>query len=77
MFFWVEYWKRSSGTVQGKDEDEAREIASRYGSVSLLKVIPYPAEPKIYVESSTPSFCWKPIVCRGRTCCPNDRSCSS
>lgn len=44
------------------------------------KPLPYPAEPSIWkfehpVVGKTPSFCFRPAQCAGRTSCPQSRAC--
>lgn len=46
-----------------------------------LSSLPYPATPVIWqldhpVVGKCPPFCFKPDQCKGKTCCPQNRSCT-
>lgn len=79
--FWVTFENRQSGCVQAHDEQEAREVGQRErGHVVVdVKSLPYPANPRVNPVGrggdNTPSFCYRPALCAGRTSCPQRRSC--
>lgn len=90
MTYWVTLDKpvryrgadRQSFSVDGETETEAREEVCRLlkvqpGDVKTLKVLPYPAEPRLnYKTGDCPSFCMHPTKCAGRTSCPRSIACS-
>jgi len=77
MFYWVTFEDAKSGTVEASDEGSARERAEEHGAVVSVARLPYPAQPRIAVDSDCPSFCYSPRECRGRGSCPKGYACSS
>jgi len=75
-FFWVEFDNRASGTIEANNEFAALQLANNFGKPRRARVIPYPADPRIVVDSDCPSFCHSPRKCVGRTSCPMRRACS-
>lgn len=79
--FWVTFDNGQTGCVQAHDEKEAGEVGQRERGHVVAKVqsLPYPATPRINPEGrggdNTPSFCYRPKECAGRTSCPHRRSC--
>ena len=72
-------YKAKAGTIDGGDEDDARAIASRMfpgNEIISCKELPYPAIPYIHDMTGTPTFCWAPGTCQGRTACPRNPSCT-
>jgi hypothetical protein len=82
--FWVS-GGRQGGCVEAEDEEHAIEIARQAGCKGELvaKRLPYPAGPRLGTPhwnedcGETPSFCYRPTQCQGRTSCPTRPSCTS
>lgn len=80
LFFWVTFETRQAGTIEAVDADEALLLAGEHGNPTDARRIPYPADPRLAVESACPSFCYQPETCsRNGRCAANalGRSCSS
>jgi len=73
--FWVQFDNRASGTIQAKDEAEARTEGEKLGKVRQVDVIPYPRSPVLVGDRKTPAFCFGKDECLGRTSCPRSRAC--
>jgi len=76
MYYWIDFNNRTSGTVEAKSETAALERAKEFGAPTRAQVLPYPANPRLAVESECPSFCFQPRQCVGHTACPSRRSCT-
>lgn len=80
--FWVTFKDGTRGTIEAKDESEARERgAAVIGHEALTAhVLPYPASPILFrtpgQENPCPPFCYTPEVCAGHSACPKRRACS-
>jgi hypothetical protein len=88
--YWLTFTDGSQGYCEGRGEYDAKKIAEHLTGKTVAggqfkdiaaKVLPYPAEPVIWqldhpVHGKTPSFCFKPKECAGRTACPQRHSCT-
>lgn len=68
--------------VEAPTEAEAQLIAEANtgGKTEYIRPLPYPAEPRAkfsaFYDPKFPSFCYRPEQCAGRTCCPQNYSCT-
>lgn len=82
--FWVVGSERGQhGCVEATDADAARTLAAGiFGAPPIAcDKIPYPAEPRLHTVphaawGATPSFCYSPHTCKGRSSCPQRYSCT-
>lgn len=76
--FWVTFKTKASACIEAKSEDEARTLGAelRGDEVTRAQILPYPALPRLGVQSDCPSFCHSPRQCAGRTSCPQNYACS-
>jgi hypothetical protein len=88
--YWITFTDGTQGCCQGESPYDAKQIAehvsgktvsgTKYGDDGA-EVLPYPAEPVIWqfehpICGKTPTFCYKPKQCVGRSSCPQNRSCT-
>ena len=45
-------------------------------AIQRIQMLPYPAMPRIGVQSGVPAFCYSPNECAGRASCPKRYACS-
>lgn len=77
MAFWVDFDGRRSCCIEANCLEAARIEAAALGTVVNVRTLPYPAEPNDSKnKSGCPSFCYTPIACAGRSCCPKNYACS-
>ena len=65
--------------VEAESADAAKrklEETGWEGKCTAVKTLPYPADPRVGEQSETPSFCWQPNSCAGRSSCPRSVSCT-
>jgi hypothetical protein len=81
--FWLTFQGKPAGCVEAPSEAEARAIgeADRGTPALTCDGIPYPANPRInkHIDPKwgvCPAFCYSPERCKGRTCCPQNYSCT-
>ncbi len=88
--YWLKFTDGSTGSCQGATEYDAKCIAEKLTGKKVAggeyrdieaKSLPYPASPVIWqldhpVYGKTPSFCFRPTQCAGRTSCPQNHSCT-
>lgn len=74
MYWWITFENRPSGCAHGT-ESEAREIASKAGTVKTINMLPYPAAPFLH-PIDHPPFCFQPDSCKGHSSCPRSYACS-
>jgi hypothetical protein len=77
--FWVRFHTGNSGTVHATSQAEALKLAKEITGRDPTRadMLPYPAEPQLNKSShGCPPFCYKPIECIGRSCCPQNYACS-
>jgi len=74
--YWTTFENRSPGCVDAMSLDEAREAAAEFGVVKDVAILPYPAIPRLRVQSACPPFCYTPTECVGKTSCPKNYACS-
>lgn len=76
--YWVEFAQRSAVCVEANDPLEATDTAkAATGALpTTVRVLPYPAEPRIGERTDCPAFCYRPRDCAGRTACPQGYACS-
>jgi hypothetical protein len=76
--YWVEFDSRAAVCVEATDPIEATSlaVAETKASVVKVRVLPYPAEPRVGERGDCPSFCYRPRECAGRTACPQAYACS-
>lgn len=74
MYWWITFSDRNGGCVEGT-EDEARLIASKFGTVLAVERLPYAASPYLH-PIDAPPFCYSPMWCKGRLSCPKQYACS-
>ena len=79
--YWLKFPTKQAGCVEADSQDRAHAIGKeKVGEApTSCEVLPYPADPRLNkAEHSwgfTPSFCFEPNRCAGRTSCPRDYSC--
>lgn len=81
--FWVRFTKGKPACVEAQDADAAKAEAEKLSGRAVARVdrLPYPCEPRLNKHlqphgSVTPSFCFRPDQCCGRTSCPQRYSCT-
>jgi hypothetical protein len=81
--FWMTFEDGTAASCQGYDDYDAKKIAEKLSGkkVKECKPLPYPADPSIWkfdhpLHGKTPSFCFRPKECKGRTACPQAYSCT-
>lgn len=81
--YWLTFIGRAAGCVQAESEYDAKLIGKHVGKaeVATCRILPYPAMPRLSsyihpVYGETPSFCYSPEKCAGKTSCPSNRSCT-
>ena len=81
--YWINFEGHRSACVEADDEQAATAIAAEAtgSAVKTCAVLPYPAEPRLNKFEHpkwgiSPSFCFKPTECKGRTACPQSYSCT-
>lgn len=82
--YWVTFEDGSAGCVQARSNEDVDAVATEATGKEVhdVKVLPYPAEPRLRVVEHdrygrSPSFCYRPGECAGRTSCPTNPSCTS
>jgi hypothetical protein len=88
--FWLTFTDNTQASCQGDGEFDAKQIAEKltgktvaggkYKDIAAV-VLPYPADPCVWkfehpLHGKTPSFCFRPTQCKGRTACPQNYSCT-
>lgn len=80
--FWITFSDGSAACCEGQSMLDAKLIAERLTGKTSVKaeVLPYPAHPVIWqfnhpVYGVTPTFCFSPSRCVGRTACQRSISC--
>jgi len=90
MTFWLTFTDGTSASCQGDSPFDAKQIAEKVSGKTVggekyaethIKALPYPADPCIWkfehpCHGETPSFCFKPSQCKGKTACPQPYSCT-
>lgn len=75
--YWVKFKDGKGGCVEGTNAADATAEAESLGEVVSLKVLPYPANPRLSkVQSDCPAFCFTPHLCAGKSSCPKSYACS-
>lgn len=89
--YWIKFTDGSRGYCQGQNAYDAVQIAEHLTGKTVeggpnkwepqLETLPYPANPVIWqldhpVHGKTPTFCYAPNQCCGRTSCPQRRGCT-
>jgi hypothetical protein len=81
--YWLNFDGHKPGCVEAEDEIDAALIGKELTGHEVTKVaiLPYPASPRLHAYShpkfgQCPSFCIYPEQCKGRTSCPQRRSCT-
>lgn len=76
--YWVKFEGRSPACVEASSHEEAMRIGSEHGGAKAISAVslPYPALPRLGPKGDCPSFCYRPEQCAGRSCCPQDYSCT-
>jgi hypothetical protein len=76
--YWIDFVGRQSACIEAGSVEEAERLAMAVTKSALVKVrtLPYPATPRIGEPSDCPAFCYRPRECAGRTCCPQNPSCT-
>lgn len=84
--FWVTFDSGNARCVEAATSELATERAATVGVVKSVQQLPYPAEPRMEPHetytwnngtvAATPSFCYKPRECAGRSSCPQRYACS-
>ena len=85
-YYWVMVNGIGFGTIRAGSADEAVKIASerpefkaKYSTPDGLRaeILPYPAHPFLNpLEHDCPEFCRSPMICKGRSSCPQSYACS-
>lgn len=81
--YWLTFADRKAGCVEAEDAIDAALIGTELMGCEVTKVaiLPYPASPRLHSYThpkfgQCPSFCIFPEQCKGRTSCPQRRSCT-
>lgn len=75
--YWVRFVEAPSVCIEAQTIEGVYPQAAAHGKVTTVKVLPYPAEPRVSVaRSMMPCFCVDPDKCQGRTSCPRKVSCT-
>ena len=75
--YWITFENRGLGCVTAPNAGVAYTIAEGFGTVLNVATLPNPATPRLNPgESDSPSFCYLPHRCAGRTSCQSSRSCT-
>jgi hypothetical protein len=87
--YWLKFTDGSKGYCEGASAYDAKLIAEKLTGKQVAgekyepdaKPLPYPASPVIWqldhpVYGKTPSFCYRPDQCAGKSCCPQNYSCT-
>jgi hypothetical protein len=75
--YWLIFPTAEAGCVEAESEGEANIIGQkeRGEPPKTIKILPYPADQRIGKRTGTPSFCFQPDKCQGRSSCPRRISC--
>lgn len=88
--YWLTFTDGSEACCQGQNEYDAKKIAEKlsgkkvaggeYKDIAAM-VLPYPSSPVIWrfehpIHGLTPTFCYTPKKCAGKTACPGRPSCT-
>lgn len=88
--YWIVFTDGQRACCEGLHPDDAQRIAEALTGKKVaidpssrkpsVRPLPYPAKPVIWrfyhpVIGATPTFCFRPDECAGRTSCPRDRAC--
>jgi hypothetical protein len=82
--YWVTYpsARLANECIEADSAEDAEVIARDARGVTpvSVRILPYPAEPRLeghgVVPSACPSFCHSPQKCQGKSSCPQNYSCS-
>jgi hypothetical protein len=75
--WWVNFANGHPGACFEGTQDEARvEAEGLYGPMSMIRMLPYPREPRPGRRSAMPSLCTGGSECLERSSCPQGRACS-
>ena len=88
--FWLTFTDGSEACCEGQNEYDAKRIAEHFTGKTVAggkyenieaKPLPYPANPIIWafehpISGRTPTFCFTPKECVGRSSCPRNRACN-
>jgi hypothetical protein len=77
--FWITFAAKRSGCIVAPTEADARTRAEDLmppSEIESIKVLPYPASPRLDDGAGGPNFCFRPHECAGRTSCPQRTSCA-
>jgi len=89
--FWIKFSDGSEACCQGESAYDARRIAEKLTGKTIdgpkyeggpnVVSLPYPASPVIWqfehpVHGKTPTFCYSPKQCCGRTSCQQRHACT-
>lgn len=83
--YWISFKSGAPGCVEADTEDAAL-VAAKLETgrdPASCSRLPYPADPRLVVkkfewngkEMVSPSFCFQPEKCKGKTSCPRNYSC--
>ena len=80
--YWVES-ENNAGCVEAMNTEEARKLGAEALKSEIIECssLPYPAQPRLVTHTHeswgvTPSFCYRPHQCKGRSSCPQNYSCT-
>jgi hypothetical protein len=76
--YWLSFTDGSSACMEAKTLVQAIISAEDLTGkvVTSGRCLPYPAVPRIGEMSNTPSFCYDPARCMGKSSCPKDHACT-
>lgn len=81
--WWVAFSSGKNACVEADTDAAAIALASELTGREALTatILPYPAQPRLNSVPwpngiITPSFCYRPDQCKGRTACPQRYSCT-
>ena len=90
--FWIKFTDGSEACCEGQTDYDAQQIAEKISGKTVagspnkwtageVKPLPYPASPRIWgfdhpCNGKTPTFCYAPKECNGKSSCQQRRSCT-
>lgn len=88
--YWITFTDGTAGSCEGNTPYDAKRIAEHVTGKKVeggewkdfkAEILPYFAAPVIFqyehpIHGKSPAFCYKPKECKGRTSCPQGRSCT-
>ncbi len=81
--YWVKFADGTAGCIETTAGQNPAVVAANATGriVASVATLPHPAEPRLNKiehpkHGASPSFCYRPEQCKGRTACPQPYSCT-